>query len=324
MNTKKPLISIIIPVFNGLKYLPNCLNSIFASNYPFYEVIIIDDHSTDGTKKYLKNLQSSTTNFQNNIRLKTLFNHRNLGAAQSRNLGAAIADGAYLLFLDVDTQLTPDCLQQIVAKFQSNPKLGALQAQLDTGGHFLTPLGFPYEIEVNDQERLIFGARSAGLAIRKDLFKHIGGFDSDYLIYGEDTDLSWRVWLAGYQIIYFPSAKLHHFQKSSFTPRNLFYQGPKNSLHNILKNAPLTIIIWMVPLHILGWLFISFKLIFQARLTLAIRIYQGLVWNFVNLKKIAFKRRRISQFKTTNSLPLFGTIKPYYLIIKGLNWIKNV
>ena len=326
---KKPVISVITPSFNGFKYLKTCLDAVFASNFSNYEVIVIDDHSTDGSRQYLRNYQFFPTqgrdNFQTNIKFKTIFNNRNLGAAKSRNLGAKIAGGKYLLFLDVDTKIAPDCLQQITTKFQSMPNLGGLQAKLDTGGHFLSIFGFPYEIPADNQEKLIFGARSAGMAIRKDLFERIGGFDDDYLIYGEDTDLSWRVWLAGYQILYFPQAKVHHFQKSSLTRRNLFYEGAKNSLQNILKNAPLTIMIWMVPLHIFGWLMVSFKLILQGRLSSVVWLYKGLAWNIVHIRKIFEKRKHVQQIKAkTKQPPLFGRIKLKHLLIKGLNWVKNV
>jgi len=318
---KKITISVIIPCFNGRDHIKTCLNSIFASSFSNYEVIVVDD----GSKEQLSNSQFSIFNFQKRVKLRIICNKRNLGAARSRNIGARIAKGKYLVFFDVDTRVAPDCLGKIVAKFEKTPLMGALQTKLDTGGHFLTFFGFPYEIPADEREKIIFGARTAGMAVRKNLFKKVGGFDEDYLIYGEDTDLSWRIWLAGYQIYYLPQAKVHHFQKSTFMEHNLFYEGAKNNLQNILKNAPIKILIWMIPLHIFAWLIITLKLLLQGRFSPAFWVYRGLFWNFVHLKAILRKRGQVKSI-TKHGIhpPLFGEIRFTQLLVKGLNWGKNV
>lgn len=321
---KKPVIlSLIIPCFNAERYIARCLDSILASKFSAYEIIVVDDHSQDQSPSIIRQYQPLP-------QIKAVFLNQNQGPAQARNIGTRLATGNYLFFLDIDTKIAPNCLNHIVAKLESSPKVGAIQACLETGGHFLTFFGFPYEIPVSKQEKLIFGARSAGLAIRKKLFEKIGGFDEDYFIYGEDTDLSWRVWLAGYQVIFLPQAKVYHFQKSSLTPKTqsrLFYEGAKNSTSNLLKNAPLKLLILMLPLHLLAWLVLSWKLLLQKRPHLAFCVYRGLGWNLVNLRKTLDKRRKITTYTAKNNQALrimFGKITPKELFLKGLKWFWYV
>ena len=205
----QPRVSLIITNYNGARYITQCLDSIFKSSLSDCEVIFVDDGSTDKSREILQN-------YKNHPRLKLIFQKENQGPAKARNQGAGKAQGEYLFFLDVDTKIEKDCPRTIVSKFEQNKKIGALQAKLiqaktgniETAGHFLSFLGFPYEIidsEVenhHNREREIFGARSAAFAIRKNLFEKIGCFDEDYFIYGEDTDLSWRVWLSGFHVIF--------------------------------------------------------------------------------------------------------------------------
>jgi len=332
----RPLISVIIPCFNAEKYIQRCLNSLLNSTFKRNEIIIIDDHSQDKTVTILKQYQ------QKNPRIKTLFLKKNVGPAKARNLASRLAQGKYLLFLDIDTEIDKDCLKQVATAFLKNNRLGALQVKillnstnrLDTAGHFLSPFGFPYEIGVNEKEkkyfqrRLIFGARSAGMAVRKKVFQEIGGFDEDYFIYGEETDLSWRIWLAGYQILFLPSAKIKHFPKSSLNKQTAFrvlYEGAKNNTSNIIKNASLGILIWMLPLHIFVWFIISLKFILQGKFSSAGWIYKGLWWNLKNINQTIKKRKKVIRAKRTNiDKIIFGKITARKLFDKGFSWFKNV
>lgn len=336
MKKNEILISVIIPCYNGGRFIRPCLDSILNYDLKDIEIIVINDASNDESRKIL-----SRYDRYNNVFV--IENKTNLGAAKSRNLGVARARGCYLVFLDIDTGLETDFLSVAVDKFETNPKIGAMQAKLvsknsekvESGGHFLSPFGFPYEIGVDEnekdwnEERLIFGARSAAMAIRKRIFEKIGGFDEDYIIYAEETDLCWRVWKLGYQIIYCPQARVRHFQKSSLNSRTryrIFFEGAKNNTANIIKNAPLKMW-WMLPLHVLGWGFVCLKLCFTCEMKMIIWIVRGLRWDLVHLDKLIAKRKKMK----TNGLIysdyeriIFGDMEIWQLITKGFNWLKNV
>lgn len=335
--SKNIIISIIIPCFNGEKYIKGCLDSILKSKFSNYEVIVVDDVSTDNSRKILKEYQKFK-------KIQLFFLKKKTGPAKAKNLAVKNSSGKYLLFLDMDTEIARDSLTEIVTKFKQDKQMGALQAKLmdgksqkiETVGHFLSIVGFPYEIGTGEkekkyhQEQLIFGARNAAMAIRRDLFWKIGAYEEDYFTYGEETDLSWRVWLAGYKICYLPSAKVYHFQKSSLTKETkyrLFYEGAKNNTHYLLKNAPLNLVIPMLPLHILAWIFLSVKLIFQRRLFLAVWIYRGLWWNLKNIRKTLRKRKRVSSLTSKNNQVMkiiFGPLKIRQLFLKGLKWFSQI
>ena len=340
---KKPIFSIIIPCFNGKKYIGQCLKSIAENTQGetnSIETIVIDDASTDGSREWLRSISQGNKKMP----LRVIFNDKNVGPAQSRNIGAKIARGRYFLFLDADTEIEKGIFAAFLTAFQKDAKIGAIQAKLllgktgkiDAAGHFLSPFGFPYEIGVKEKNikhnttKLIFAGRSAALAIRKDVFDKIGGFDQDYLIYGEDTDLCWRVWLAGYKIIFLPQAKVYHFTKSSLGPKTnyrIFYEGAKNNTANLLKNAPAKKLLWLFPLHLLGWAIISLKLIFQKKWEMAGWVWKGLFWNFINMGKIRHKRKSICQFATADNQAaaiMFGKITIKKLLKKGWRWFKHV
>jgi GT2 family glycosyltransferase len=326
---KKVVISVIIPCFNGEKYLVQLIKSLLAVDFPDFEIIIVDDGSTDESVKKIKDLKSPPVGQAGKIKnLILIENKKNQGAAKSRNIGAKKARGKYLLFLDVDTKVHPQCLSVIVEKLEKNPQIGAIQTKLDTGGHFLTPFGFPYEIPAGKEEKIIFGARTAGMAIRKDLFEKIRGFDEDYFIYGEDTDLSWRVWLAGKKIVYLPKAKVHHFGKSSLTKNTserIFYEGVKNNLSNLVKNSSLTLLILVLPLYLFSCFLLSFKQLLVGNFSGFSKIYQGIFWNFTNIKKTLKKRRQINLYR--QFIPpkiIFGKLDFLTCLKRGTKWLVNI
>lgn len=332
-NDKKISISIVIVNYNGARFIKRCIESILQSNFSDYELTLVDDASEDKSKQVL---QEYTDNQQTNL----LFLTKNIGPARARNAGVQLTRGELLFFLDIDTYIKEDCLQAIAAKFQQDNKIGAVQCKLmhgnngkiETVGHFLSFAGFPYEItdESELKNNIIFGARSAALAIRKEIFIHIGGFDTDYFIYGEDTDLSWRVWLAGYKVAYLSEAKVCHFAKSSLskkTQHHIFYEGAKNNTANLLKNASFTTLLWILPLHVAGWVIISIKLIIQGRFDMAGWIYRGLWWNTENLHRTLVKRKYVQSITDTDNEVqriIFGPSKMKEIFGKGLKWISRI
>jgi len=334
---EKIIVSVIIPCFNAEKHIERCLDSILKSDFLDYEIIVVDDHSTDKTGKILKK-------YQQKAGVKIYYLKKNQGPAKARNIGVKKSLGKYLVFLDADTQVQASCLGAIANTFRKDKNIGAIQAKLlkgksnkiDAAGHFLSLIGFPYEIGVGEdekehrQKKLIFGARSAGMGVKKEVFEKIGGFDEDYFIYGEETDLSWRIWRAGYKIYYLPKAVVHHFQKSSLnkkTKYRIFYEGAKNNLSNIIKNTPFKILLWLLPLHIAGWIFLSLRLVWKNKLKMAGWIYKGLGWNLKNAGRVLRKRKEGASYMTKNvrwTKIMFGNADYKTLLLKGWRWFKNV
>ena len=184
-----PFFSIIIPTYNRQALLAAALKSVFAQMFSDYEIVAVDDGSTDGTQGYLASLDG---------RVRVLA-QTNRGPGSARNLGVHHAAGQYLVFLDSDDVLFPWTLEsyrQVIEKTQRPAFIAGKpfrfhdQKQLKTvAGDVVRMLEFPDYLASGDQWRW-WGASS--FVMRKDAFDHAGGF-TDAWINGEDADLALRL-----------------------------------------------------------------------------------------------------------------------------------
>ncbi len=310
----EPLISVIIVNYNGIEFVDECLKSVLGSRYPGYEVIFVDNGSTDGSREFVKN------KFAGDARMRFVDNHASLGPAVGRNRGAGVARGKYLVFLDNDTRVDPGWLAEFTSVFENDLSVGAAQAKLlrmdtdnlyDCAGDYLGPLGFLIERSRGKKDTGqfdfiadILSAKSAASVIRTDLFRKLGGFDEDYYMYLEETDLSWRVWLAGLRVVFIPKAIVYH---AFNTPRKGFkryypkktvrFYGCRNYITTLIKNLEFGSLIKILPLHIFSWLAISVLFLLKGDFADSWHILTGVYWNVLNintvLKKREFNNRQI-------------------------------
>lgn len=335
--TDHPLVSIVIVNYNGLKFVDSCLSSIFAADYPEFEVLFIDNASTDGSLKLVKE------KFGTLPALKIIENKESLGPVKGRNIGIASSIGKYIVFLDNDTEVEKDWLSRLVSVLENDPGIGAAQSKLllsdkktiDTCGHYLSICGFPYEIgsgEIDSGQynnvKDIFGARSAAMIVRKDVLDSIGYFDDDYFMHGEETDLSWRVWLSNHRIVYIPGSVVYHKRGGSLNERSrnlIFYEGPKNCTKTLIKNLGLRNLLLFLPMHILGWAVVSISLFFKRRFSDCKAIARGLFWDLANMKHILKDRNAVQKTRAVKDKQIMPVIMGDYNIFKlfkkGISWI---
>lgn len=218
-KTKKPLVSIIIPVYNQFDYTYNCLLSIKEHSADIaYEIIIGDDKSDDETvniHQYAKNI----TVVRHNQNLRFLLNC---------NTAAKKAKGKYVLFLNNDTKVHPDWLKHLLETFENHPQTGCVGAKLiysdgrmqeaggiiwdDASGWNFGRLADPELPEYNYVKETDY-VSGACLMLPTSLWKEIGGFDTRFVpAYYEDTDICFEVRKHGYKVIYQPLAQVTHFE----------------------------------------------------------------------------------------------------------------
>ena len=207
MNKKNNLVSVVVVNYNGEIYLKRCVESILKNNYSDYEIIVVDNASADGSIVMFKE------NFGGFDKLRIISLDKNYGPAKARNEGVKLAKGEIIGFLDNDTEVDPYWISNALKYFENDSKIGALQCKLlllndknkiDYAGEYLGSLGFLVHVArygeedkgQYDEVKELLAAKSAGMFIRKDVFEKIGGFDDDYFIFVEETDLGWRAWLA--------------------------------------------------------------------------------------------------------------------------------
>lgn len=318
------IFSIIIVNYNGKHYLDRCLNSIFNNNYSKFEIIIVDNNSTDGSIEYINNKFSL---YSEKIKIVSL--NKNYGPAYARNKGFEKSSGNLICFLDNDTQVHPNWLITAKNLFNSDKQIGCVQSKLllanqknkiDYVGEYMGNLGFlkstaQYgEIDNGqyDTQKTILAAKSAGMFIRRQAFIDAGKFDPDYFIFMEESDLGWRTWLAGYKNVLCPESIVYHQFSSTkdivdpdFNNYLVRFHGTKNYIQTLIKNFSFSYLIKILPIHIVLWFSLATYLLLTGKFLSAKNIYKGIAWNFINFYKIIKKRRLVQKSRKVSDFNLF-------------------
>ena len=232
-----PKVSVIIVNYNGKKFLEKCLESLCKVNYENFEIIVVDNNSTDGS------IELVTKNYPSIILLKL---NSNKGFAEPSNIGAKIANGKYLLFLNNDTIVTPSFISEMVQVIENDKKIAICQSLLlkpdesvDSSGDFIDHLGVVYNsTKKTDEIREISSARGASMLIRKDVFDILEGFDEKFYVSFEDVDLGWRTWMIGYKVILTPESVVYHVGGQTIKSKKpeIAFHGFKNQLAMKITN----------------------------------------------------------------------------------------
>jgi GT2 family glycosyltransferase len=340
-------LSVIIVNYNGKEYADKCINSVFFSKSNNLEIILVDNGSLDGSIEYLKNKYLSFGNRFIRVSLE-----KNYGPALARNKGVERANGKYLCFLDNDTEVEENWANIAITEFEKDDCLGVVQcklilskerSKLDYVGEYLGQNGFLVqraqagEIDngQHDEKVKILAAKSAGMFIRHSVFKKINGFDSDYFIYVEETDLGWRSWLAGYETRFISDSIVYHeFGTSTVilgkdkNNYNAKFHGCKNYILTLFKNLDSYNLFKILPLHIALWLGLAwYALILKWDGKAFWWIHKGVFWNLINLKINLRKRRIIQENRIINDKDLFKIIlkkKPFMYFVHKVTGVHKV
>lgn len=243
--TDTPLVSVVIPNWNGARYLPACLDALRAQTYPALEVIVADNASTDGSRALLDG-------HYNDVRLLALPENR--GFAGACNAGIRAAHGEIVALLNNDTEADPGWVAALVEAFRRHPDAGIIASRImlmrrrDTfhaAGDFYRVDGVPgnrgvWERDAGqyDEEAYTFSANGGAAAYRRAMLDQIGLLDEDFFFSCEDVDLAWRAQLAGWRCVYTPGAVVyHHLAATGGGVTASFYDG-RNFIYLIVKNYP--------------------------------------------------------------------------------------
>jgi GT2 family glycosyltransferase len=218
-----PLVSIIIPVHNNIKLTIECLLSIitYTKEIP-YEIIIVDDASTDETEALLSKVKN----------INYIRNSERKGFVHSCNSGAKMAKGEFIVFLNNDTQVTENWLPPLINTFVSHERTGVVSpkiiypnGRLQEAGCLINPDGSTKLIGLFDDPNLprynyikeVDYSSAVCMVIKKELFDEIGGFDEDFSPgYCEDVDLCLKVRSRGFCILYNPNSVVVHHLSATY------------------------------------------------------------------------------------------------------------
>lgn len=236
--------SIVIASWNGLHHLQPCIESLLPQMTPRWELLVVDNGSTDGTRQYLQTLQHT--------RICSIALHSNVGFAEANNIGIREASGRWILLLNNDTVCAPDLLQSLTEGVRDFPKYQIIacrmirseDGKMDSAGLHFRRRVFAEQgnrgAEISaEAPREVFGASGGAMFLKRDIVEDIGLFNSDYFAYQEDVDFAVRARLAGYRCLYLPNAIVYHKGggTSSTNPSLYTYYNQRN-LELVLQNFP--------------------------------------------------------------------------------------
>ena len=307
-----PLVSVLIVTYNGYALTRRCIDAVRCNEYPHYEIILVDNGSSDGT------VEAASKDFGDNIKIIAL--RENLGPSAARNRGMEAASGEFVAFLDNDTVPDSKWLINGIARMAVDSKIGAVQCRLmlnsdrkrfDYAGDYFGSCGFlvqrvrtgEEDVGQADNEAIIFSAKSAGMLCRRDAFDAVGGFDDDYFIFVEETDLALRMWLAGYTALYLPTSVVYHEFGSSRDvlddrhTRLVRFHGCKNYVCTLTKCLEARTLLRVLPVHLALWVAFAGWNTVKGEWRSALWIIEGLWWNVAKLRSTIKKRRIIQQYR---------------------------
>ena len=209
MINKQSLISVIVPVYNGGKFLPSCLDALFASEYSAFEVVVVDDGSTDDSAKISREKGATVISTP----------RRQSGPAAARNLAAKEVKGEILLFVDADVVVEPDTISKVVARFENQPEISALFGSYDDEPgekNFLSQYRNLLHHFVHQNSNSEASTFWAGLgAVRRKAFAAADGFDCQRFAVPsiEDIEFGVRLRAAGHHILLAKEIQAKHLKK---------------------------------------------------------------------------------------------------------------
>lgn len=259
--------SIAILNFNTKHLLEDFLPSISYSGENDYEIVLIDNASTDKSVSYVSQWFPE---------IKIIQFSQNYGYAEAYNKAIRQLTSEYVVLLNSDVQVEENWLDPVITFLDDHPDYAAAMPKVlsfedktsfeyaGASGGYIDFLGYPFcrgrilnhieqdEGQYNDQES-IFWASGAALVVRRQLFIDIGGFDKNYFAHHEEIDLCWRLHNAGYKIAVVPESVVYHLGGGTLDYANSrkVFLNFRNSLYSIVKNDKAFHLLWKIPTRLL-------------------------------------------------------------------------
>lgn len=249
-----PRVTIILVNWNGERFLSRFLPALFKTEYPAYEILLVDNASKDNSVRWVREQFPS---------IQIIENDKNYGFAEGNNRALGYVTTPYIVLLNTDVEVTPSWLGPLVAFAEKHPLAAAVQPKIrayhekeyfeyaGAAGGYVDKYGYPFcrgrifdtlERDEGNYETAeeVFWASGACLLIRTEVPQKIGLFDARFFAHWEEIDFCWRAKNAGYQIFCEPAGLVYHVGGGTLPKDNglKVYLNFRNSLLTLLKNLP--------------------------------------------------------------------------------------
>ncbi len=307
-------VTIIIPNYNGLKFMEPCFKALRAQSDQNFELLVVDNGSTDGSVKWLEDHQ-----------IPSIFLEENTGFSGAVNIGIRESVTPYVILLNNDTVPQPDYVKEMVKAIERSPKIFSVSSKMiqlyqkdlmDDAGDMYSVLGWAYQRGVGQKSSgynkacRVFSACAGAAIYRREVFDKIGGFDEDHFAYLEDIDVGYRAKICGYENWYCPKAVVYHVGSgTSGSKYNSFKVklAARNNLYLNYKNMPLLQLI-LNFLPILAGM--AVKYMFFRRIGFASDYREGVKEGLKTLKKtkkVRFQMSRLGNYIRIEGELILGT-----------------
>ncbi|HRT10511.1 MAG TPA: glycosyltransferase family 2 protein [Candidatus Paceibacterota bacterium] len=305
-NNDAVWVSLIVVCYNDGRWLRRCLESFRTQTvFSHLEVILVDNASTDGTDKLAQELISGWTN------ARFIASGGNLGFGGGSNVGARAARGKYLMLLNSDIWMEPDCIERLYESAEREGAAGAgaliLNYEDDTvqtkGGRGFDLFGSIVAVRAGAEPNPLFCV-GVFFFVRRDAFLKAGMLDERLFMYGEELDLSWRIWLSGGKLIPVMAARIHHRGEAGVNPAGgtqlvenrtslqKRYFANRNALLVIAKNAQHLLLLLLLPCALLILAEAAVMLVMTRSWSALRKCYVPVVVDCWRLRKHVFEQRR--------------------------------
>jgi len=303
---KIPKVTIIIPNWNTERWLPGCLDGLQTQTYQDFQILLVDNGSTDDSVAYVK------TNYPD---VEVLTFDTNRGFAAAVNAGIRQSNADYVILLNVDTVPQPNWLKHLVETIeQSDSDVGGVASKMlslddptiiDDAGNLLSwygsacKRGLGESTENYTESDEVFSISGGASLYRRSFFDDVGYFDENFVSYLEDVDLGLRGRLCGYRYLYAPEARVFHQWSGARIPRSRYvHLCTRNRLALITKNIPGSLLIkhFLTLLYGQFYFFVVYKMPLQS--------LKGMGAFLRDLPRVLRQRKAIQTKKTISSTSL--------------------
>ena len=266
--------TVVIPNYNGKIFIRECLSSLLRQTEEEYEIIVVDNGSTDESLVILK---------EEFPKIKTILLNENTGFSHAVNVGIKEANSKYVLLLNNDTVVDKNFVKVLSDTIEKDQKIFSVSARmvdmknqnvLDGAGDLYCALGWAFargkgkSTNAFENQARIFSACAGAAIYRKEILDKIGAFDEEHFAYLEDLDLGYRAGIYGYKNMYQPNAIVFHAGSAVSGSRHNAFKvnlSARNNVYLLYKNMPLLQYLINLPFLLLGFLvkwmfFVSKKL----------------------------------------------------------------
>lgn len=298
IRTKKIKASIVILTWNQLDFTKDCLRSLFKQDFKDFEVIVVDNASTDNTVDYIQ---------KEYPQIRIIMNKKNLGFPEGNNVGAKYARGEYVILLNNDTTVDKKWLSELLKFMDKNKKTAVAMSKIydkydqdkfTFQTTTINPLGYPIIFKFDSKkDNWPFYVIGCSLIYRR---KIIGKpFDGDYFLYAEDTHLSWRARLIGYDVKFCDKSIVKHYGEISskkFKSMKNYYME-RNRIWNYLIFYDVRNVIFLLPWMLFSMIFHNIYDFQNAGYR-----FKGYYHAIKDWKNVMKKRRSIQKLRKSDDL----------------------